>query len=161
MSTDIVIPALGESVSEGVISAWLKSEGEWADRDEPILELETDKITMEIPAPAAGAVHPKSGAGDTVAVGDVVGSIDEAAKKPASGGKAKESAKAAAPVASSPLAACPPDSPLTGHDCSRMQSLDFFAPGRVFPCFFSLPGRSSGSIAASGCNQGTPIPTPL
>ncbi len=83
MSTDIVIPALGESVSEGVIATWLKSDGDWADRDEPVLELETDKITMEIPAPAAGAVTRSASEGDTVAVGAVVGAIDESAKKPA------------------------------------------------------------------------------
>lgn len=82
MSTDIVIPALGESVSEGVIASWLKSDGEWADRDEPVLELETDKITMEIPAPSAGVVHPSVNAGETVAVGATVGSIDESAQKP-------------------------------------------------------------------------------
>lgn len=83
MSTDIVIPALGESVSEGVIATWLKSDGDWADRDEPVLELETDKITMEIPAPAAGAVKRSASEGDTVAVGAVVGAIDESAEKPA------------------------------------------------------------------------------
>ncbi len=85
MSTNITIPALGESVSEGVIATWLKADGDWADRDEPVLELETDKITMEIPAPAAGAVKRSASEGDTVAVGAVVGSIDESAKKPAGG----------------------------------------------------------------------------
>ena len=83
MSTDIIIPALGESVTEGVIASWLKTDGQWADRDEPVLELETDKITMEIPAPVAGAVHPSAGEGDTVEVGAVIGSIDESAAKPA------------------------------------------------------------------------------
>ena len=104
MSTDIVIPALGESISEGVISAWLKKDGEWADRDEPILELETDKITMEIPAPAAGAVHPTAGEGDTVAIGAVVGAIDETASRPAdAGGAAAEKAsRAASAEASTP-----------------------------------------------------------
>jgi 2-oxoglutarate dehydrogenase E2 component (dihydrolipoamide succinyltransferase) len=53
MATDIVIPTVGESVNEGVIAAWTKGDGEWVERDETIIELETDKITMEIPAPAA------------------------------------------------------------------------------------------------------------
>ncbi|MEL6796522.1 MAG: biotin/lipoyl-containing protein, partial [Planctomycetota bacterium] len=70
MATDIVIPTIGESVTEGVIAAWLKQPGDWVDRDETVLELETDKVTMEIPAPAAGALgdHAFSD-GDTVEVG--------------------------------------------------------------------------------------------
>ncbi len=102
MSTDIVIPALGESISEGVISAWLKADGEWAERDEPVLELETDKITMEIPAAAAGAIHPGAEEGATVAVGAVVGSIDESAAKPA---KSQSANSTAAPASKSTASA--------------------------------------------------------
>ncbi len=83
MPIDIVIPNVGESVTEGVIASWLKGDGEWVEQDEPVLELETDKITMEVPAPAAGIVHPKAEEGDTVAVGAVVGTIDDTADKPA------------------------------------------------------------------------------
>ena len=83
MATDIVIPEVGESVTEGVIGAWVKSDGDWVERDETVLELETDKITMEIPAPAAGVLTHGAGEGDTVAVGAIVGTIDEKAKKPA------------------------------------------------------------------------------
>ncbi|RMH29103.1 MAG: dihydrolipoamide succinyltransferase, partial [Planctomycetota bacterium] len=101
MSTAIVIPELGESVTEGVISAWLKAEGEWAERDEPVLELETDKITTEIPAPASGVVHHGAGEGETVQVGAAVGSIDEAAEKPASA-KKESKAKNAAGAAAAP-----------------------------------------------------------
>ena len=89
MATEIKIPTLGESISEGVVSAWLKEEGAWVDRDEPILELETDKITMEVPAPAAGALSRTAGEGDTVSVGQVVGAIDESAEKQAGSGDAK------------------------------------------------------------------------
>jgi len=87
MATDIVIPAVGESITEGVIAAWLKSDGDYVERDEPVLELETDKITVEVPAPAAGVVHPSKGEGDTVEVGAVVGSIDESADAPSGGEK--------------------------------------------------------------------------
>jgi len=95
MATEIKIPALGESITEGVVAAWLKDEGEFVDRDEPILELETDKITMEVPAPAAGAVSRSVEEGDTVEVGQVVGSIDESAEKSdeASGAKGEKQAK--------------------------------------------------------------------
>lgn len=79
MATDIVIPALGESITEGVIASWLVAEGEHVERDQPVLELETDKITMELPAPASGVVSHKAAEGDTVEVGAVVGGIDESA----------------------------------------------------------------------------------
>ena len=83
MATDIVIPTIGESVTEGVVAAWLKQPGDWVERDETVLELETDKVTMEIPAPAAGVLgEHKFAAGDTVDVGAVVSQIDESAPKP-------------------------------------------------------------------------------
>lgn len=94
MATEIKIPTLGESISEGVVSAWLKADGEWVERDEPVLELETDKITMEVPAPAAGVLARAAGEGDTVSVGDTVGAIDESAKKPAGGAPPAKKAKA-------------------------------------------------------------------
>jgi 2-oxoglutarate dehydrogenase E2 component (dihydrolipoamide succinyltransferase) len=99
MPTDIVIPALGESITEGVIATWLIAEGEYVDRDQPVLELETDKITMELPSPASGVISHKAAEGDTVEVGSVVGGIDESAAKPA--GEAKAEAKKAEPAAKS------------------------------------------------------------
>ncbi|HHN77078.1 MAG TPA: 2-oxoglutarate dehydrogenase complex dihydrolipoyllysine-residue succinyltransferase [Phycisphaerales bacterium] len=86
MAVNIEIPTVGESVTEGVIGAWVKGDGEWVDRDETVLELETDKITMEIPAPASGVLKHGAAEGDTVAVGAVVGSIDDTAEKPAGAG---------------------------------------------------------------------------
>ena len=83
MPVDIVIPNVGESVTTGVIATWLKSDGEWVDRDETVLELETDKVTMEVPAPAAGLVSHSANEGDEVEVGSVVGLIDDAATPPA------------------------------------------------------------------------------
>ncbi|MBK7406058.1 MAG: hypothetical protein IPJ41_15965 [Phycisphaerales bacterium] len=83
MATDIVIPTVGESVTSGVISTWRKADGDFVERDEPVLDLETDKITMEITAPAAGLLKRIAREGDEVAVGAVVGSVDETASKPA------------------------------------------------------------------------------
>jgi 2-oxoglutarate dehydrogenase E2 component (dihydrolipoamide succinyltransferase) len=109
MGTSIVIPNVGESVTSGVIGAWLVKDGEWADRDQTVLELETDKVTMEVPAPAAGIVKHKFAEGDEVEVGASVGEIDESASKP---GGASEPAAAkqeggtatAAPPKSEPAA---------------------------------------------------------
>lgn len=76
MATQIVVPALGESVTEATVSKWLKSAGEAVAMDEPLVELETDKITLEVPAAAAGVLGTIEVAeGQTVEVGAVLGSI--------------------------------------------------------------------------------------
>ncbi len=75
MSTDVRIPHLGESVTEGVIARWLKQDGDTVSADEPILELETDKATLEIPAGAAGRLEVVEPAGATVGVGTVVARV--------------------------------------------------------------------------------------
>lgn len=79
MPVDIIIPQAGESVTSGVISRWVKAEGQSVKRDEPVLELETDKVTMEIVAPADGVLHIVVQAGETVAIGQKVGAVDGAA----------------------------------------------------------------------------------
>ena len=100
MSTDIKVPALGESVSEATIARWFKKEGEAVKADEPIVELETDKVTVEVPAPASGVLSSIGVAsGATVGVGAILGQIAEG--KGASPAPAK---KAEAP-ASAPQAA--------------------------------------------------------
>ncbi|MCC6659268.1 MAG: 2-oxoglutarate dehydrogenase complex dihydrolipoyllysine-residue succinyltransferase [Phycisphaerales bacterium] len=79
MAIDIVIPAVGESVTSGVVAGWRKKDGERVERDEVVMDFETDKITMEITAPAAGVLHPSAKEGDQVPIGGVVGKVDEAA----------------------------------------------------------------------------------
>ncbi|HJQ74219.1 MAG TPA: biotin/lipoyl-containing protein, partial [Gaiellaceae bacterium] len=76
MAVDVRIPSLGESVSEGVIARWAKKDGEIVRADEVLLELETDKAAMEIPAPESGVVRLLKREGDKVAVGDVVARIE-------------------------------------------------------------------------------------
>ena len=74
---DLVVPQLGESISEAVISKWLKNVGDAVTVDEPIAELETDKITVQLPSPVAGALSEQRFAvGATVKVGDVIGAVD-------------------------------------------------------------------------------------
>jgi 2-oxoglutarate dehydrogenase E2 component (dihydrolipoamide succinyltransferase) len=107
MATEIVIPNVGESVTSGIISAWTIEDGAYVERDETVLELETDKVTMEVPAPASGVVKHSAGEGDEVDVGATVGSIDESAAKPAGGGDAATAPEPAAP-APEPVAASAP-----------------------------------------------------
>ncbi len=97
MATPIVIPPVGESITSGVIQTWRLKEGDFAQRDDVLLDLETDKITVELRATAAGIVHPEAKEGDQVDVGAKVGWIDETAQAPASGVAVKaQPAKAAA-----------------------------------------------------------------
>ena len=80
MAIDITVPALGESVTEATVGQWFKKAGDTVSVDEPLLELETDKVTLEVPAPSAGVLAEiKVPQGATVAVGAVLGSIREGA----------------------------------------------------------------------------------
>lgn len=102
MATEIRVPTLGESVTEATIAQWFKKPGDAVNADEPLVELETDKVTVEVPAPVAGmleAIDVKEG--DTVEVGALLGSIAEgvagkAAAPAAEAAPAKEAAPAAA-----------------------------------------------------------------
>jgi 2-oxoglutarate dehydrogenase E2 component (dihydrolipoamide succinyltransferase) len=92
---DIKVPTLGESVTEATVAQWLKKEGDTVQADEPIVELETDKVTLEVNAPAAGIISRISiKAGETVNVGAVLGEIGEG--KAANDAKPKDGKKEAA-----------------------------------------------------------------
>jgi 2-oxoglutarate dehydrogenase E2 component (dihydrolipoamide succinyltransferase) len=109
MAVDVSIPALGESVSEGVIVRWIKHNGEPVAADDPLFELETDKASVEIPAPSAGVITILVQEGATVHVGDVVARIDgdgAAARRPAA--SPAPPAPAPSPTAAPTPAATPP-----------------------------------------------------
>src|SRR4029079_1079611 len=92
MPVSVTMPRLGESVSEGTVTRWLKKAGERVEADEPLLEVSTDKVDTEIPAPAAGVLTEiKVGEDETVEVGVELAVIDDSGQ---SGG-----AEAAAPAA--------------------------------------------------------------
>ena len=72
MTEKIVVPALGESITEATITKWLKSKGETVNSDEPVVELETDKVNVEVPSPVTGVITEiNSKDGETVQVGAV------------------------------------------------------------------------------------------
>jgi len=95
MATEIRVPTLGESVSEATIAQWFKKPGDAVNQDEPLVELETDKVTVEVPAPAAGTLESiVVKEGDTVEVGALLGQISEGAAAPkAAAAPAKQEAK--------------------------------------------------------------------
>jgi 2-oxoglutarate dehydrogenase E2 component (dihydrolipoamide succinyltransferase) len=79
---DIIVPTLGESIVEATVSKWLRKEGDYVEIDEPIVELETDKVTLEVPASMEGLIEKIDiSEGETVEVGQVLGSIKKADKK--------------------------------------------------------------------------------
>ncbi|MGB6388276.1 MAG: biotin/lipoyl-containing protein, partial [Methyloceanibacter sp.] len=92
MATKIRVPTLGESVTEATVGRWFKQTGDRVMADEPLVELETDKVTVEVPAPATGILAEIAvQAGETVGVGTVIGTI-----KPGDGKVAAPAAPAAA-----------------------------------------------------------------
>ena len=101
---DIRVPTLGESVTEATIGKWFKQPGDAVAVDEPLVELETDKVTLEVPAPAAGVLGEIAAKnGETVGVGALLGRIKEGAgaapaKPAASRRPARGSAKGVAPA---------------------------------------------------------------
>jgi 2-oxoglutarate dehydrogenase E2 component (dihydrolipoamide succinyltransferase) len=99
MAVDIKVPSVGEAITEGVISKWFKADGAAVRANEPVYELETDKATTEVVAPAAGVLSISVKEGQKVEVGSVVGRIEEGAVPAA---KPKEPAPPAAPVKPAP-----------------------------------------------------------
>jgi len=78
MSEKILVPVLGESITEATVSKWLKKEGDQVEADEPIVELETDKVNLEVPSPVTGVlVEINSKDGSVVEVGALLGSVTE------------------------------------------------------------------------------------
>ena len=117
MSTEVVMPQMGESIAEGTITKWLKQVGEHVDRDEPLFEISTDKVDAEIPSPAAGTLtEVRFKEGDTVEVNVVVAVLDgdggqpAAQAKPAEESKPVESAEESKPAAPAEEAK-PPEQP--------------------------------------------------
>jgi 2-oxoglutarate dehydrogenase E2 component (dihydrolipoamide succinyltransferase) len=103
MSIQIKVPAMGESVTEATVARWFKKEGDAVARDEPVLELETDKVTVEVPAPADGAIESIAvKEGSTVQVGTVLGAIAEGKKGAPSATATTRNPDAAAPKPAAP-----------------------------------------------------------
>ena len=108
MSVDITIPSPGESITEVTIGAWHKNTGEWVEKDEILLEIESDKATLEVPSPESGLLQTVGSPGEEMAVGAVVATIDTSAERPAD----------AAPLATetAETSTAEADSPAVDHD---------------------------------------------
>jgi 2-oxoglutarate dehydrogenase E2 component (dihydrolipoamide succinyltransferase) len=111
---DLIVPQLGESISEAVVAKWLKQVGDPVAADEPVVDLETDKITVQLPSPVAGALaEQRFAVGATVKVGDVIGQVSPGsavsakspAAKPAPAPPPAETSKSVTPVATAAVVA--------------------------------------------------------
>jgi pyruvate dehydrogenase E2 component (dihydrolipoamide acetyltransferase) len=103
MSTEVVMPQMGESIAEGTITKWLKKVGERVERDEPLFEISTDKVDAEIPSPAAGTLTEiRFNEGDTVEINTTVAVLDGGATGAAEPAKSEAPAQAKAPAATQP-----------------------------------------------------------
>ncbi|WP_405954788.1 2-oxoglutarate dehydrogenase, E2 component, dihydrolipoamide succinyltransferase [Streptomyces phaeochromogenes] len=119
MAVSVTLPALGESVTEGTVTRWLKAEGERVEADEPLLEVSTDKVDTEIPSPAAGVLASiKVAEDETVEVGAELAVIDDGSGAPAAApalaaaeAPAPAAEPAPAPVAEAPAAPAPAAEP--------------------------------------------------
>src|SRR4051794_35950355 len=105
MSLELKVPGIGESIQEATVGLWKKAEGDFVAIDEPLVEIESEKATLEVPSPGAGVLKKiLRKQGDTVTIGEVLAEIDDAAKpdgkadkakaKPTNGEKAKPAAAA-------------------------------------------------------------------
>ncbi|MFV0294647.1 MAG: 2-oxoglutarate dehydrogenase complex dihydrolipoyllysine-residue succinyltransferase [Hyphomicrobiaceae bacterium] len=121
MAVEIKVPTLGESVTEATVAKWLKQPGEAVAVDEPVVELETDKVSVEVPAPVAGVLGDIAVAeGETVAVGSLLGSIKEGATAAAAPAAPKaEPAKPAASPAPQQSAPAKPGSAMPPSPSAR------------------------------------------
>ncbi len=138
---DVVVPQLGESISEGEILAWRCEDGQTVAVDEILLELETDKTTVEIPSPAAGTLRILKQQGSAVAVGETIARVEE--------GAATGKAKAAAPAKSSapPVAATTPASSIPSPAASS--SAPVAGPASVPAASAPEPEPAAPAAAAS------------
>src|SRR5437773_1293466 len=125
MSTDVVMPQMGESIAEGTIVRWIKRVGDAIDKDEPLFEISTDKVDAEIPSPGAGVLlEIKVKEGETVPVNSVVAVIGAAGEKAA--GPAATAAATAPPAPPPPVAS-------SGADGSAAPAPDASSPADARP----------------------------
>src|SRR4051794_15340234 len=148
MPTSVTMPALGESVTEGTVTRWLKQEGEHVDADEPLLEVSTDKVDTEIPSPAAGVLTKILVAEDeTVEVGAELAVIGGDGDGGGGSAPAQEAPAEEAPQAE-PQSADDEDMPAT----PAAQAEEAPAPATAS----SDGGQGSGGGGGGGGGQGTP-----
>lgn len=146
MATEIKVPALGESVTEATVGQWFKKPGEAVKVDEPLVELETDKVTVEVPSPVAGVLSDiMVQQGSTVGIGSVLGSVKEGAAAPA-----QPAASAQAPSAQAKPAEAPPATKPAAAPAPAASGNGGMPPAPAARKMMEEKGLSAGDVQGSG-----------
>jgi 2-oxoglutarate dehydrogenase E2 component (dihydrolipoamide succinyltransferase) len=149
---DIRVPPLGESITEATVARWAKNEGDAVAAGETIVELETDKINVEVPAERAGVLAKRARAeGDVVGVGDVLGQLDESAAVPAAAGARSEGARSAGASAGGKKAS---SSQPSGQERAPTRAAGAAAGATA------APPRASAAAASAAAASAPPPPAP-
>jgi 2-oxoglutarate dehydrogenase E2 component (dihydrolipoamide succinyltransferase) len=163
MTIEIKVPALGESVTEATVGQWFKKPGDAVAADEPLVELETDKVTVEVPAPAAGVLADILVAqGATVAIGSILGSISEgvgaasAAAAPAVAAAAAKPAPSAAPAADGKDGMRPPPAARKMMEEKGLSAAGFAGSGRRGQVLKEDVMAAAGPVPARGASAPAP-----
>ncbi|MDD4975769.1 MAG: 2-oxoglutarate dehydrogenase complex dihydrolipoyllysine-residue succinyltransferase [Bacteriovorax sp.] len=135
MSVELKIPVIGESVTEVTLSSWLKKDGDYVAEGEAVCEIESDKASMELPAPSAGVLKIMAEAGSELKIGAKIGELDTSAAKPATSAKEAPAAAAVAKVA-----------PVAAAASSKVVN----APGPAARKILDEKGVSPESVSGSG-----------
>ncbi|MHC8422511.1 2-oxoglutarate dehydrogenase, E2 component, dihydrolipoamide succinyltransferase [Streptomyces sp. NB004] len=163
--TDVVLPALGESVTEGTVTRWLKSVGDSVEADEPLLEVSTDKVDTEIPAPASGTLlEIVVGEDETAEVGAKLAVIGEAGSAPAAApaqeAPAQEAPAQEAPAEPEPTPAPAPAQAAPAPAAPAPQAPPAPAPQPAAPAPKAAPAAPAAPAAAQPADDGAYV-TPL
>ena len=162
---DLVVPQVGESVSEGVLAKWLKQVGDSVAADEPVAELETDKVTVQVLSPVAGALsEQRAKEGATVKVGQAIGAVDagKAGKAAAKQAAPTPQPKAAPPPqasATKPAPSAPPPTPPAAKTGNGESSIDKDQLLRLTPSQRAT-ARETGSVPRPGAVATAPVAGP-
>ncbi len=163
MTTQIVVPTLGESVTEATVAKWFKAEGEAVAADEPLVELETDKVTLEVNAPAAGMLSKIAvAAGSNVLVGALLGTIAEGAGGIAKPAAAKPASAPTPKPAPAPKAAPGPAAP-KAEPVASPAARKIAADNKLSPAAIPATGKdgrvTKGDVLAA--LEAKPVATPM
>jgi len=157
MAHDVVMPQMGESIAEGTVSKWLKKVGDHVDRDEPLLEISTDKVDAEIPSPAAGTLTEiLANEGDTVPVNAIVARIaaeGEASAPPAAAPQA-EAPKTEAPKPEEPKAEAPKEPEPKAAEAPAAPAAQAPAPQAPTPAAEAAQTAAERPAATSEAGEG-------
>ena len=150
MAISVQMPALGESVTEGTVTRWLKQEGDTVEQDEPLLEVSTDKVDTEIPSPVAGTLQEiRVGEDETAEVGSVLAIIGSGAAAPAEAAPAKAEPTAAAPSGDRPAPVEEPAAQAPApvkEEAPKQEAPAPAAPAQPAPAAEAAPATEAGYV---------------